>query len=317
MESDDNKIFVGNIPRHINTRTLHAYFESFGKVTDISIPRKHNTKALSFGFVNFAEASTVSKLLSSPHTLDGQPLIINAVNTETTTIGLLKQAEGNPEVLYLFIPDVPKNINVRRFLEYFSQFGRLKVARLSHCHGRAKDRAYIQFEDLTSTATVKCKKHRIDGLCEENNTLVCKVGMFKTPKQLQIINDAEDLLPYYLKKVQKFRKQDCLRSTETLENGLQVEGPLSYPRNLNSFTIPIIKSSHSLYNEASRAPETMAEILGYIHPKRDSLQDMAQLGLCCTKRFCNLAALDQSTSNYRFNLGTQGGLARAVPSNNR
>lgn len=61
---DNQQVFVGNIPSHIDDVELRNFFEAYGKVVDMKITRKTGPHTLpSFGFVAFAEASTVQSIL--------------------------------------------------------------------------------------------------------------------------------------------------------------------------------------------------------------------------------------------------------------
>lgn len=66
---DNQQVFVGNIPQHMDDAELRTFFETFGKVVDMKITHKsigygHGHPIVpGFGFVAFAEASTVQTIL--------------------------------------------------------------------------------------------------------------------------------------------------------------------------------------------------------------------------------------------------------------
>jgi Ras GTPase-activating protein-binding protein 1 len=65
MYPDSQQLFVGNLSHNIDEAELNEFFSAYGKVVDVRINRKsaQNREVPNFGFVVFADAATVTKVL--------------------------------------------------------------------------------------------------------------------------------------------------------------------------------------------------------------------------------------------------------------
>ena len=68
------KIFVGGLSHQTNEAALRAHFEQFGRLTDAVVMHEAGSrKPRGFGFVTFADAASVTKVLQSRyHPIDGR-----------------------------------------------------------------------------------------------------------------------------------------------------------------------------------------------------------------------------------------------------
>lgn len=72
------KIFVGRIPIEVTVDEVRAYFSKFGPLLDVYLPKdKEKTTHRGFGFVTFAEESSVEQVVARTHELRGQMLAID------------------------------------------------------------------------------------------------------------------------------------------------------------------------------------------------------------------------------------------------
>eukprot|EP00250_Pteridium_aquilinum_P032854 c480_g1_i1 orf=436-1779(+) len=72
------KIFVGRIPIEATVDEVRAYFSKFGPLLDVYLPKdKEKTTHRGFGFVTFAEESSVEQVVARSHELRGQLLAID------------------------------------------------------------------------------------------------------------------------------------------------------------------------------------------------------------------------------------------------
>jgi RNA recognition motif-containing protein len=193
-KSNDKKIYVSNIPKHVDSKQLQKYFESFGSVYSAVVIGAKKGKSLSYGFVSFSSKKSLDLVLNSTHSIDGCMLSIDTVSIDKAKNNLVKYANGEDSNVFLFVQDIPKDVNRQVLVDYFAQFGELTKARLVNRPDKNKDFIYLQYKTIDSAANAKSQKHKIVGLSKENITLVCKVGIFKNQKQIQIMEEAEDLL---------------------------------------------------------------------------------------------------------------------------
>jgi len=194
MEYQSNTIYVGGLPAQAEAETLFNYFSQYEPVLHCKICPPRGLKSNPHGIVSFQSSSSADRLLSVQHFILGQAVRLDRAIKCSPKDSLMRFCQGDTKSLYLFIQDIPKCINKQSLVEYFSQFGELTAARLSVVPYKFKDRIYLQFADIETMASVKRMKHFIPELSSEKITLVCKIGMFKTPKQVQILLDSEDLL---------------------------------------------------------------------------------------------------------------------------
>lgn len=72
------KIFIGRIPIEATAEDVRSYFSKFGPLIDVYLPKdKEKTTHRGFGFVTFAEESSVEQVVSRSHELRGQMLAID------------------------------------------------------------------------------------------------------------------------------------------------------------------------------------------------------------------------------------------------
>ena len=193
-KSNEKKIYVSNIPKHVDSKHLQRYFETFGPVYSAVVIGAKKGKSLSYGFVSFSSKKTLEVVLNKPHLIDGYEILIDTVSIDKAKSNLVKYSNGEDSNVFLFVQDIPKDVNRQVLLEYFSTYGELSKAKLINRPDKNKDFIYLQYKSIESAAVAKSQKHKIEGLSKENITLVCKVGIFKNSKQVQIMEEAEDLL---------------------------------------------------------------------------------------------------------------------------
>ena len=61
--SDEQQVFVGNLPQNIDENQLRDYFIQFGEIVDVRICQKQG-KTPNYGFITFSDNSVVKKILS-------------------------------------------------------------------------------------------------------------------------------------------------------------------------------------------------------------------------------------------------------------
>jgi RNA-binding protein Musashi len=70
---DEGKMFVGGLNWETTEESLKNYFSKFGEVVDCTVMRDNVTgRSRGFGFLDFAEAKSVNRVLAEEHFLDGK-----------------------------------------------------------------------------------------------------------------------------------------------------------------------------------------------------------------------------------------------------
>lgn len=286
-KSNEKKIYVSNIPKHVDSKQLQLYFESFGSVYSAVVIGAKKGKSLSYGFVSFSSRKSLEAVMATEHQIEGFKLCVDSVSIEKAKTNLVKYANGEDTNVFLFVQDIPKDVNRRLLVEHFKQFGDLTKARLVTRPDKSKDFIYLQYKCIDSAATAKSQKHRIPELSKENITLVCKVGIFRNEKQIVIMEEAEDLLS------DKCKQTSVTRTTEDISYGRQTD--------LNINCQPC--ATNNSYKKAQSARQThgLVELLDQQRVKSSVIyltneKDIARASEIFS---CNL---DESEDNYRFNM---------------
>lgn len=108
------KIFVGGLSWNTTKESLQQYFEAFGEVTECTLKTNANTgKSRGFGFVEFADSSSVSQVLAQSHALDGKTIDPKEA----------KPKMGPEPVLKVFVGGLDASVPEEEIRRHFEQFG--------------------------------------------------------------------------------------------------------------------------------------------------------------------------------------------------
>merc|ERR1711988_176146 len=114
-DDDERKIFVGGLSWETTVKDMKEYFGKFGEVGDCTLKTDPATgRSRGFGFVMFAEASSVSKVLEEKaHLLHGRNIDPKRA----------KARGGREPVLKVFVGGLDPTVPETEIKEYFGQFG--------------------------------------------------------------------------------------------------------------------------------------------------------------------------------------------------
>lgn len=294
IKSNEKKIYVSNIPKHVDSKQLQLYFETFGSVYSAVVIGAKKGKSLSYGFVSFSSKKSLDSVLSSEHLIDGCKLSVDSVSIEKAKNNLVKYANGEDTNVFLFVQDIPKDVNRALLVEHFSQFGDLTKARLVSRPDKNKDFIYLQYKGIDSAATAKSQKHRIPGLSRENITLVCKVGIFRNQKQILIMEEAEDLLNCS-------RKQTGITGWTGTGTGTAEDSSNGRITNLSQIF------ATSIISEGDNGIRSERPTIDLVDLNLDAPRPFSKSSLAFTVEPHSRASLchcmlNESEENYRFNL---------------
>ena len=301
-KSNDKKIYVSNIPKHVDSKQLQKYFESFGSVYSAVVIGAKKGKSLSYGFVSFSSKKSLDQVLSTTHSIDGCMLAIDTVSIDKAKNNLVKYANGEDSNVFLFVQDIPKDVNRQVLVDYFSQFGELTKARLVNRPDKNKDFIYLQYKTIDSAANAKSQKHKITSLSKENITLVCKVGIFKNQKQIQIMEEAEDLLG----KVRQTATTCLSQLSSDVDRSRTTAEISNRPTKITGHVIPELDESVQSDDESVHPDQPLDQESSSIFQDcvLENIEEPAHIFIS-TGRMVNLlfkeCELNQEESNYRFN----------------
>jgi len=126
FDRDLPKMFIGGLSWQTAPEGLREYFSKFGDITEVMVMKDPTTRrSRGFGFVTFADPSSVDKVLTNgPHELDGKKI--------DPKIAFPKRA--HPKMVTrtkkVFVGGLSAPTTLEDVKNYFQQFGRIEDAML-------------------------------------------------------------------------------------------------------------------------------------------------------------------------------------------
>jgi len=155
----ESKLFVGGLSWETTQESLQAYFEKFGEITEVTLKTDANTgRSRGFGFVSFADPSSVSQVMStSSHFLDDRKIDPKVAKAKGGRDGY-----GEP-TLKVFVGGLDPEVPEEEIRAHFSQFGTVEEVDLPFDKVNQQRRAFcfIKFasEDVVNEVVSKMKQH--------------------------------------------------------------------------------------------------------------------------------------------------------------
>lgn len=152
-DDDDRKIFVGGLSWETTVKDMKDYFGKFGEVSDATLKTDPATgRSRGFGFVLFAEAGSVSKVLEEKaHLLHGRNIDPKRA----------KARGGREPILKVFVGGLDPSVPETEIKEHFEQYGKVTDIDLPYDKSKNQRRAFC-FVTFESEAIVDecCKSSK-------------------------------------------------------------------------------------------------------------------------------------------------------------
>ncbi|KAL4647217.1 hypothetical protein GN956_G8501 [Arapaima gigas] len=222
-QHDPGKMFIGGLSWQTSPDSLRDYFSKFGEIRECMVMRDPTTKrSRGFGFVTFADAASVDKVLAQPH---------HELDSKTIDPKVAFPRRAQPKMVTrtkkIFVGGLSANTVVEDVKQYFEQFGKVEDAMLmfDKTTNRHRGFGFVTFENEDVVEKV-CEIH----FHEINNKMVeCKKAQ---PKEVMFPPGTRGRargLPYTM---DAFMLGMGMLTSGTLSSGrLMVSslGPGSYP----------------------------------------------------------------------------------------
>uniref|UniRef100_A0A5S6QMP7 RRM domain-containing protein n=1 Tax=Trichuris muris TaxID=70415 RepID=A0A5S6QMP7_TRIMR len=161
-QEDPGKMFIGGLSWQTSAETLGEYFGQFGQVTECVVMRDPNTKkARGFGFIRFADTSSVEKVLRQPsHELDGKKIDPKVAFPKRLQPKMVTKTKK------IFVGGLSASTTLDDMKNYFSQFGSIEDSMLMFDKSTNRHRGFgfVTFdnEDVVEKV-VEIHFHEING----------------------------------------------------------------------------------------------------------------------------------------------------------
>lgn len=154
------KMFIGGLSWQTTSEALQDYFSKFGEISECTIMKDPGTKrSRGFGFVTFADPSSVDKVLANgPHQLDSKvidPKVAvprqqsnTSVQPKDAIVDCSNFIKMITKTKKIFIGGLSLSTSVEDVKDYFSQYGQIEDAMLMFDKTTQRHRgfAFVTFE---------------------------------------------------------------------------------------------------------------------------------------------------------------------------
>ncbi|XP_031428117.1 RNA-binding protein Musashi homolog 2 isoform X4 [Clupea harengus] len=125
-QHDPGKMFIGGLSWQTSPDSLRDYFSKFGEIRECMVMRDPTTKrSRGFGFVTFADAASVDKVLAQTHhELDSKTIDPKVAFPRRTQPKMVTRTKK------IFVGGLSANTVVEDVKQYFEQFGKVEDAML-------------------------------------------------------------------------------------------------------------------------------------------------------------------------------------------
>ncbi|XVF33854.1 hypothetical protein REPUB_Repub18cG0007600 [Reevesia pubescens] len=153
------KIFIGGLAKDTTFTQFNKYFGKFGEIIDSVIMKDRYTgQPRGFGFITYADASVVDKVIEEDHVINGKQVEIKR------TIPKGSSQSKDFKTKKIFVGGIPSSITEDEFRSFFSKYGDVIEHQIirDHATNRSRGFGFIIFESEEVVDDMLSKGNIID-----------------------------------------------------------------------------------------------------------------------------------------------------------
>ncbi|XP_033120467.1 polyadenylate-binding protein 4-like isoform X2 [Anneissia japonica] len=163
--SGKGNVFIKNLDKSIDNKTLHDTFSAFGNILSCKIQCNENNESKGYGFVHFETEDAASEAISKVNgmLLNGKKVYVGDFISHKD-----RDAEmGDKMKSYtnLFVKNLGEEISDEQLMEMFSKYGKIVSAKVMRDNGESCGFGFVCFEDheAASKAIQDLNNVNVDG----------------------------------------------------------------------------------------------------------------------------------------------------------
>lgn len=159
-KSGVGNVFVKNLDRSIDHKTLYDTFSMFGNILSCKVATTDNGESRGYGFVHYTNPESAQKAILK---VNGMVIAEKKV-TVAQFIPKEQRQQGVKRFTNVYVSGFPKNWNREKFMEFFAQAGTINSVYLTEKDGRPFGFANFPDHDHAAAAVEKFHDKEVDGV---------------------------------------------------------------------------------------------------------------------------------------------------------
>jgi len=150
-KSGRGNVFVKNLDKSIDHKTLYDTFTQFGQIISCKVELDRNNESKGYGYIQFATNDEANKAVEKVNgmMLGGKKVFVGPFVSKKERI----QQEAKKDFTNIFIKNLPEDLSEEELLQIFGQMGQIKSAVvMKDEQGKSKGFAFINYDNANEAA---------------------------------------------------------------------------------------------------------------------------------------------------------------------
>jgi polyadenylate-binding protein len=143
-KSGQGNIFVKNLAKSIDNRTLYDTFQIFGPILSCKVATNHKGESLGYGFVHYENDESANKAIDK---VDGKMIADQKVSVAAFKSKKDRGGESKNQYTNLYVKNIPAEFTKEKLEELFSKYGTITSCMVaSDNEGKGKGFGFVNFQ---------------------------------------------------------------------------------------------------------------------------------------------------------------------------